>query len=1744
MAQTSLKMIPNLLTAAQVKYELMIRGLFKTSDNQTRRCRQLESALNNEDGAAAGEYDFSQINMEINVGETAQSYNELIDFINREGAITQQNVKEIESKAVHIMRRIENMQRLKIQHDFSEHMQNLVKIQIDIVEYYASQTVPMPNVEPPVTPYASPQASPIITSQNQFSGPSLTIPSQTQNKNTGTLPRVSQTNHFGHTAHTVNMNPNPIISHGQYLSQHPPLNTNYNGNPNGNNTVNVNTNNQMNSNQLPLDMNVLRQMINQSVTNAINQQLHNFQHQQRSVYNPPTYATHDGHGGDPYRSFATHHNQRSHFRNSSTYPIYRNEPTPMRINVLEWQFYFSGLNPSEDPKSIDVESFLHKIRDHMRAEGIEPNEMLDKVQQLLRGPASDWYAYASRNIYTWQEFTQKIRNRFSSTNTVDALRQLIYSKKQKPGEYTLRFVDQFMNLINRLPEPVDDRQCVNYILGGIRVEIARMARAANIQNVERLVDFIKQNYGQNDKFEPRFSQTKPFQPFTSDGKNRNPKMRVEYLSDEENSLSDVEDCDVEINQMSNKSRFNSNEKSKNTSHDARTNVKQNSLFFLPKTEERKSKFSCPFCSEMHSYKECPLPADQKYIHCFNCKSVHHLADSCPLKKHLIKDDSSEKIGEKSKSVQKQNNEVCTISDSPSDSDLNEETFLSCIPEFTFIESLIFFPKNDLRPHAITLVNGEYVNGLLDTGSHATVIGQNLYESKEWNAKLLPYDTTVITADGSHHRVLGAMLLSYTLNEQTRVVPTLVMPYVMKKPIFGINFQRIFNIGLVFLESNSIEIDSSKEQNVYESHILTPEQNEQLDSVIKTLPVVSEQGVLNCTNKIEHNIDTGDAKPVYSKPYIFSPKVQDKLRDEIKRLIDRDIIERVPESSWLNPVVPVPKQEGVVRLCIDARKLNAVTKKNCYTPMNIDRIFAQISKARYFSSIDLKDAYYQIPLAKQDQQKTAFSIHGMGIFTYKRMPQGLINSAASLCRLVETVFNVENEPEIFVYIDDFIICTETFERHIELLTTVASKLKEIGLAIGLKKSHFCMKKLKFLGHVIDENGLSVDTSRLQAITTYKKPTNVTEVQSFLGFTGWYRKFIENYAEIATPLVNLTKKSSKFIWTKLHEEAYEGIKSKFLEAPILHMPNYTKPFIIDSKSSDIAISAALYQMNGTEKQPIAFMSAKLNTLQQKYHLVERECLSLILALEKFRLYIQGSRVTVNTDYNSLQWLKNYKDPTGRIARWALRLQAYDFEVKYKRFSKYDPVCVLSQNIDPQCTPWANIEMNTSELLNLSESMLITATENKIAIPHEICIVEMLTNPIDYIANEICALKTDRNTNKKIEWYTKTFESVREGQSNEYFKIENDILYHRFDKIKNPFENEWKICVPIENRIEKIYEQHDSILASHPGYFRTLNRLQNLYYWPKMARQIYEYVGKCEICRTTKSSNVNPNLQNGSRRETDYPFRSLSSDFIGPLPMTKQQNQYLFVVVDNFSKYVWIKPLRTATAKNIIHFIEEEIFLKFGVCESMICDNGVQFISKDLGILMNKYKAKLIFTPLYHPQANPCEIVNKSIGNALRSYCAQSENQRTWDVGIAAIACALNTHVHTSTKMAPYFAIFGHNMIVDGKKYEQVVDANSPNNLMSPDKFQAIRQSIREHLQNSYERSVKNMNKRASTRKFDVNGDIYLKNVKLSNAGERYSKKLGLKYIPVKITQCLGKNTYLVSDRNGKILGKYHESMLIQR
>lgn len=979
---------------------------------------------------------------------------------------------------------------------------------------------------------------------------------------------------------------------------------------------------------------------------------------------------------------------------------------------------------------------------------------------------------------------------------------------------------------------------------------------------------------------------------------------------------------------------------------------------------------------------------------------------------------------------------------------------------------------DDRPHMTVRINNHDITGLLDSGASITVMGERpswLDTNKE---KRIHRPIRIRTADGTSYDADNCYALTYNYNGIAKEVDTYVLPSLRKQLILGNNFWQAYDIRPVML---CCELVSEKPEVIDVEHKLPKHQKDQLQAVIQTFNFAQKGETLGHTTLIKHQIDTGDEKPIKQRPYVVSPYIQKQINEEIDRMLEKDIIEKVSQPTWLNPIVAVKKPSGKIRICLDARKLNDVTVKTTYPQQNANRILSQLEGTQYLSAIDLTDAFYQILLDEESRQKTAFAISSRGTFMYKRMPMGLCNSGSTLCELVESVFGCELEPYAFPYLDDFIVATDSFEKHVEILSKVAEKLRRAGLQISKEKSRFCMRRLKYLGHVIDKNGISADYERIKPIVEYPTPQSVKDVRRVLGMAGWYRRFIKNYADITSPINDLTKKKhTKFVWTQDAQASFEALKEALTSTPILATPRYDLPFRIECDASDTGIGAVLLQDIDGQERVIAYMSAKLTAAQRKYHITERECLAVILAIEKFRPYVEGGRFTVITDHASLLWLSNIKDPTGRLARWALRLQAFNFELIHRKGKHMVVPDALSRTYE------------SVELLDLTQLALNDDPEY-IALRHQL------------------ADKSKRTRN---------------------YKLEDNVIYRR---IRTGSQPGWKIFVPANKRGEVLKECHDDPLAMHGGQFKTLRRLRTLYYWPNMTQDARTHVQRCDTCKQSKASNQDNMDTNAKYYDYEQPWKSISTDIIGPLPKTKAGNRQLLVVVDNLSKYVLLKPMKAATAEEIVRFIRDDVFYRYGVPNTLKSDNGKQFVSKVFHDFLSEHNVTHWRTPNYHPQANPTEAANKTIGNALRVTIKEGKHDN-WDNQLPEIARAINTSVHTSTMQTPHYVLFGREYVPNGNRYINLNDDEAENVRFNASE---LHKKVAENLQKAHERAQRPQRQVART--FKPGDIVWRKNFTLSNAGERYAAKLAPKYVRCTIIKQIGTNTYEL-DENGKRIGVY--------
>lgn len=1029
-----------------------------------------------------------------------------------------------------------------------------------------------------------------------------------------------------------------------------------------------------------------------------------------------------------------------------------------------------------------------------------------------------------------------------------------------------------------------------------------------------------------------------------------------------------------------------------------------------------------------------------------------------------------------------------------------------------INSSIFAKQNDLRPYAEVKLFDETVIGLLDTGASITAIGKDLAKKYiEQKMPYVPFYSHCKTADGQKQQIVGRFKTKIIFNNIEKPIEIYIIPSLSQSLYLGIDFWRLYN-----LIPNELICKTAQQQLANsEINFSTPialdfVQSQRLQKVIDQLPSFADMG-LGRTDLLSHTIDTGDAKPIKQRHYAVSPAIEKLMYAEVDRMLTMGVIEE-SNSPWSSPCVLVRKP-GKNRLCLDSRKLNEVTTKDAYPLPLIDGLLSRLPKAKFISGLDLKDAFWQIPLDENSKLKTAFTVPGRPLYHYTVMPFGLCNAPQTMSRLMNKVVPPELRNEVFVYLDDLLIISASFERHLEVLSIIAKRLRNSKLTINVGKSKFCVNQIKYLGHVIGNGVIQTDPDKIAALMDYPIPKSIKDIRRFLGMAGWYHKFISNFASVVAPITDLLKNKNKFEWNATAQESFEKLKKLLSSAPVLHSPDFNKPFFIHCDACKTGIGSVLVQLNSDgDEIPIAFMSRKLNKAQRSYSVTEQECLAAVLSVKKFRPYIEGHEFTIVTDHASLKWLMSQKDLCCRLARWALKLQAYNFKIEHRKGK---------QNIVPDALSRV---FHSDSIENLSELELLPSKD--------------------------VGLFVDLNSSAfTSDDYKDLIAKVRLNEEKlPDVKVIDNFVYRRTDYVTGDQLHDdliWKLWLPTEMIPEILHKAHDSRLSAHSGINKTVEKLRRYYYWPNLINDVRKYINNCNICKSTKAPNycLRPSLQQPSVPQRI--FQKLCVDFLGPYPRTRSGNIGIFVVLDYLSKFVLLKAVKKLSADVVCKFLEEEVFHCYGVPESIVSDNGIQFKSKLFKSLLRKYSIKHLCTAIYSPQANASERVNRSILSALRAYI--EPDQKNWDELLSGIACALRSCIHAATRATPYYTVFGQQMITNGETYELLrkigLASDLAINMSRPDSVTVIRQQNSENINKQFQRNERHYNLRTKNVVYTEGQEVYRRNFKPSNFEKGYNAKLAPSFIKARIRKKVGTCTYELEDLCGKYIGVYHAKDLRQ-
>lgn len=980
-----------------------------------------------------------------------------------------------------------------------------------------------------------------------------------------------------------------------------------------------------------------------------------------------------------------------------------------------------------------------------------------------------------------------------------------------------------------------------------------------------------------------------------------------------------------------------------------------------------------------------------------------------------------------------------------------------------------FEGEDARIYISIEISGVAIQGMLDSGATVSCLGRNCLDLVEKaNLTIYPIRSHICTADGNKKPIIGSVRTLIKWNGVQKYVDFYLVPDLRDSLHLGVKFMKDFNLLRLencCLTTNNVTLDETDSLVVNEyprTHKLNDSQQLELNRVISKFPCFTERGLGKTCLEI-HTIDTGNAVPFKERHYPVSPAVQKLMYAELDRMLSLGVIEP-SESPWNSRVTFVQKGEKV-RICLDARRLNDVTVKDAYPLPHIEGLLSRLGDTHYISSIDLKDAFWQIPLAVSSREKTAFTVPGRPLYHFTVMPFGLCNAAQRLCRLMDKVIPGRLRERVFVYLDDLLVVSPNLSEHLNILEEVANELEQAGLTINVSKSKFCCKELKYLGYIVGEGLIRPDPEKVRAIERFKYPTTAKEVRSFMGTTGWYRRFIADYATIATPICETLKKGKKFEFTKEACVAFDQLKLCLSSSPVLIHPDFSKTFYVQCDASDVGIGAVLFQEDddGIE-HPIAYFSKKLSAAQKNYSVTERECLAVVSAIKRFRPYIELMKFVVITDHSSLKWLMSQRDLSGRLARWSLQLQSYTFEIQHRKGA---------QNVVPDALSRyaiAEIDVDTRSLIDLS-------------------------------SNEF--------TSPDYGQLIKTVESEKSNLPD--LRVVDGLVYKRSNFYKGDGlqeERSWKLWVPAALTEKVIEDAHQPPNTAHAGITKTIRRIREYLYWPHLNIQVREYINRCTTCKECKPANYVLKPPMGKEPEATRPFQRIYVDFLGPYARSKRGNSYIFIVLDYFSKFVLLKAMSKATAKNVVDFLVKEVFYKFGCPETLISDNGKQFIGGEFERLMNNFGITHLKTGMYAPQSNASERVNQSILNAIRSYL--NDNHTEWDLHLCQIEGALRSSVHSATGVTPYFALFGTNMITHATTYKL---ARKLDMLEDPEcrlenrhEFvELMRENIRQNLHQCYEKNAERYNQRVRKTKFVVGQEVFRRNFQQSDFSKQISAKM---------------------------------------
>ena len=745
----------------------------------------------------------------------------------------------------------------------------------------------------------------------------------------------------------------------------------------------------------------------------------------------------------------------------------------------------------------------------------------------------------------------------------------------------------------------------------------------------------------------------------------------------------------------------------------------------------------------------------------------------------------------------------------------------------------------------------------------------------------------------------------------------------------------------------------------------------LNSAVNQVAASSFEELGDCTMG-NMCIETTTDVPIYLHPYRRSAADNLRIEEMIKKLLEAKII--IPShSAWSFPLLTIPKPNGDIRLAIDYRRLNAITKIRRWPMKLVLDILDKLKGSNWFTSLDLFSGYYQIRMDVASQKYTAFS-SATGHYEFCKVPFGLKNAPSEFSFIMHTVLG--DIPFVEVYLDDIFIhtCGELID-HIKQVAEVLKRLWKVNLKINPAKCIWMAKEIKVLGHIVSKDTVTMDPQKVSAIVNRPIPINVKEVQSFLGLANYYRRFIKDFSKTVAPMYALCKKDAKFVWSEDCRIAFKAIVKACSEFPILQLPDLNRAFIIYTDASGYAMGAILAQLDESGVEHVcAYASRLFKGAEIRYTVTEKECLAVVFAVREFRIYIGENQCTVFTDHSALVWLFNVEEPSSRLARWAALLSQFD--LKFVHVKGKDNVVA-----DSISRPGKSLS-NVVKILAVTKNTVNSEKNNA-----RITISNLDPYENSALLHYLSFGRHEPGASSKTCALVKRLATA--------YRFEMDSIYHI-----EPTGVDCKVPRRSE-RVELIDKAH------RLGHFQaktTFDNLRKEYYWPKMFKDVEYFVARCIPCQHHQKSKSwsHPAISIQVAQFNDVVHIDLimgldeSNGFVG-----------IFVAYERLSHYPVAVPIRSKTMEEIARVLFDYYISVFGPPKTIVSDRGNEFVNSVVAALLKLHGIDHVVTSAYNPKANGIvERFNQTLCETLRK--CTNENPSLWHLHIPFALFAYRTRI----------------------------------------------------------------------------------------------------------------------------------------